>query len=195
MNLLKGTRYVRDVFEYVVGMDFVEAFGRKRPRRRIQIVYDVGAHVCTDVEIHGIGEAFSSTSEIQSARAHRSPRRSGQLLRVAGCPAIRRISVWPRRAQGRTAALSIGPSGGCRSTGSMMARYAAVTPVAALISPTSPLTWTTDSNAATHVSRANRRVVHGASGASSAVADVPSSRASARRLFGRLITVVARSGP
>ncbi len=70
MNLFEGTRDVTDVFEHVVRMDLVEAVRRKRPRHRIQVVHDVGAHVGADVEIHGIGEALLSTSEIQSRRVH-----------------------------------------------------------------------------------------------------------------------------
>ena len=70
MNLFEGTRHITDVFEHVVRVDLVEAVRRKRPRHRIQVVHDIGTNVCTDVEIHGIGEWLSSTSEIQSRRSH-----------------------------------------------------------------------------------------------------------------------------
>ena len=65
MNLFQGAHHVLQVFEHVVGVDFLECVVGEGPRHAVQVVDDIGAHQLAHVEVHRARERADAASDVQ----------------------------------------------------------------------------------------------------------------------------------
>ena len=65
MNLFQGAHHVLQVFEHVVGVNFLERVVGEGPGHAIQVVDDIGAHPVARVEVHRARERPVAASDVQ----------------------------------------------------------------------------------------------------------------------------------